>query len=379
MTMQSSNLLLALRELPGGDSGQSRSFRDYITSIVNMDRAMYAAEFAAGASGGMWAIFDSVNVDDRLLEAYETRWPDMSEESSLYDKVREMTESGELSEHNNWLYWGLKGKLAEFEAEDLLESRGFTEVEFPATEVNPGWDIKAIHPEGQEVLISVKTGVSNSQNENVVEALQETDYLFAVGTELHVRISEEFSESAPELVERLIDIGPDFSLVDGITDGLDTLSSNLGIDVPDGVGDIIPYAGAIIAGARLVHSVLMTEKEFKAADRTTRNKIQVVQSLTLMSRIGITTTLATAGGMGGGALGSAVPGVGNLVGGVGGSLVGAGMGMYLNRHLQPHMLNLALNITGLTNDDLFYYKNKPRIDNVALSYQAQARALAAPA
>ena len=52
---------------------------------------------------------------------------------------------------------------------------------------------------------------------------------------------------------------------------------------------------------------------------------------------------------------------------------------YLSRHLQPHMLNLALNITGLTNDDLFYYKNKPRIDDVALSYQAQARALASPA
>ncbi len=380
MTMQSSNLLPALRELPGGDeSDQRRSFHENITGIVNMDRAMYAAEFAAGVSGGMWAIFDSVNVDDRLLEAYETRWPNMSEEGSLYDKVREMTESGELSDHNNWLYWGLKGKLAEFEAEDLLESRGFAEVQFAENEVNPGWDIKAIHPEGQEVLISIKTGVSNTQYENVVEALQETDYFFAVGTELHERISEEFSESAPELVERLIDIGSDYELVEGISDGLDTLSSNLGIDVPDGVGDIIPYAGAIIAGARLVHSVLKTEKEFKAADRTARNKIQVVQSLTLMSRIGITTTLATAGGAGGGALGSAVPGVGNLVGGIVGAVGGAGIGMYLNRHLQPHMLNLALNITGLSKDDLFYYKNKPRIDNVALNISQQARALAAPA
>lgn len=46
---------------------------------------------------------------------------------------------------------------------------------------------------------------------------------------------------------------------------------------------------------------------------------------------------------------------------------------------KPQMLNLALNVTGLTNDDLFYYKNKPRIDGVALSYQAQARALASPA
>ena len=75
-----------------------------------------------------------------------------------------------------------------------------------------------------------------------------------------------------------------------------------------------PYAGAIIAGARLIYGALKTEREFKAADRTTRNKIQVVQALPVMS---------------------------------------------LNWHLQPHMLTLTLNITGLTNDDLFYYKNKP--------------------
>ena len=51
--------------------------------------------------------------------------------------------------------------------------------------------------------------------------------------------------------------------------------------------------------------------------------------------------------------------------------------MYLNKHLQPHMLNLALDITGLTNDDLFYYKNKTRIDNVALNFRKTAGELAA--
>ena len=82
-------------------------------------------------------------------------------------------------------------------------------------------------------------------------------------------------------------------------------------------------------------------------------------------------------GMAGTAAGSAVPGVGNLIGGVAGSAVGGVTGMYLNKHLHPHMLNLALDITGLTNDDLFYYKNKPRIDAVALSFQRSARELAA--
>lgn len=101
-----------------------------------------------------------------------------------------------------------------------------------------------------------------------------------------------------------------------------------------------------------------------------------MQTLTLMSRFGISTVCAIGGGVGGGALGTALPGIGNLIGGIGGTIVGAGMGMYLNRHLQPHMLSLALNITGLNHNDLFYYKNKVRIDEVALAFQQTAVALA---
>ena len=133
----------------------------------------------------------------------------------------------------------------------------------------------------------------------------------------------------------------------------------------------------MITVGRLLVGALKTENQFKAADRTMKNKMQVVQALTLMSRMGVSSALATAGGIGGGAIGSAVPGVGNLVGGIAGTVTGAGMGVYLNRHLQPHMLNLALNITGLTNDDLFYFKNKTRIDGVSAGFQKTTRELAA--
>ena len=156
-----------------------------------------------------------------------------------------------------------------------------------------------------------------------------------------------------------------------------TLSNSMGLDMPDGVVDLVPYAGAVFAAPHLLASVLNTEKEFKAADCTTKNNIQVVQTLTLMSRMGITTVCAAGGGAAGGLAGSALPGIGNLIGGISGSIAGAGIGMYLNRHLQPRMLNLALDITGLTNDDLFYYKNKLRIDSVALSFQSTAKELAA--
>ena len=383
MTMRSLSLLPALRELPGDNTGH-RTFRDHITGLVNTDRTMYAAEFAAGASFGLWYIFEDrtllgmnvpftgINVDDTLAQAYELQYPGQAVDQSLHEQWQEMIERGPAA--MDGFTSGLKGKVAEFNAVEQLEQSGYTNVEIAPDPTQPIWDISAVGPDGQEVFIQVKTGGAEYAVE-VQNLMAETpDIQYAVSSEIYDKIAE----SSPDLIDQMINIGPDHLIVAGIDDGLNTLSSNLGIDIPDGVVDIVPYAGAILASARLIHSVLRTEKEFKAVDRTTRNKIQVVQTLTLMSRMGITTVLAAVGGAGGTAAGSVVPFLGNLVGGIVGTVAGAGMGMYLNRQLQPHMLNLALDITGLTNDDLFYYKNKPRIDQVAVTFRQTTAKLAAP-
>ena len=170
-------------------------------------------------------------------------------------------------------------------------------------------------------------------------------------------------------MDRLLDMGADWELVEGVEDGLGTLAANLGIDLPDSLTRILPCAAAIAAGARLIYGVIRTEREFREADRTTRNKIQVVQALTLMARMGITTVLSAAGASGGAAAGTAIPGVGNLVGSGVGAMGGGLMGMYLNRRLQPRMLQLGLGICGLEEDDLFYFKNKSRVERLALSFQ----------
>ena len=395
MTMQSSSLLPALLELPGGNDGTRQSFREIMTGLVSTDRAMYAAEFASAVSFGMWPIFDDINVDDSLAESYATRWPDMATDHSLHEKWQMLVESGQGTGESEWFYSGLKGQLAEFKVPDLLKQDGFTNIDFPRNEqgeINPtneGHDISAIAPDGQEVLIQVKTGESLSSSDFRNLMVENPDInIWAIGTEYHDK-AVRAAESVPDMVDRIImEIGPDHEVVDGITDGLTTLSANMGIDVPDGIVHIVPFAGAIFAGARLVYSVIKTEGEFRAVDRTAKNKIQVVQSLTLMSRMGINTVLSIAGGKGGalggtvaGTLaGTVVPGVGNAVGGtvggIGGGIVGAlvgwRMGRFLNQHLQPHMLDLALNITGLGHDDLFYYKNKVRIDEVAFSIRQTA-------
>ena len=386
MTMQSASLLPALRTLPSDQPAEKKPFRDIITDIVNMDSAMYAAEFASTVSAGLWFIFEDksvmgvnvpgtgINVDDNLTRAFDTRWPDLAADRTLHEQWQVLRDSGEGAGENEWFFNGMKGQLAEFEAQAQLEALGYTNVRLASAANQEGWDVSAIDANGQDVLIQVKTGTSYSAGDIQVLMEDNPEYLFALGAEIHEKVVDSGVETADRLVAVL---SPNYERVTGIRDGLDTLTANLGIDIPDGVVDIVPYAGAILAGARLVYSVLRTEREFKAADRTTRNKIQVVQALTIMSRMGVTTTLATVGGMAGGVAGTAVPGVGNLVGGIGGTVAGAGIGMYLNRHLEPHMLDLALGITGLTHDDMFYFKNKPRIDDLALNFRSTAGELAA--
>ena len=345
-----------------------------MTGLVGTDRGMFAAEFTSAVSASLWAVFDRVNVDDNLSRAYKTRWPDMADDHSLYEQWRSLAESGHGVGHNEWFFNGLKGQLAEFEAQELLEAKGFTNVKLAPIANQESWDISAISPAGRDVTISVKTGTSYSTGD--VQGLMEgnPDHLFALSAEIHQRVVESGMETGDRIVAV---ISPDYERVTGIQDGLEALSANMGIDIPDGVVDILPYALAITVSARLIYSALKTEREFKAADRSTKNKIQVVQTLTLMSKMGVTTVLTTAGAMGGAAAGSFVAGIGNVAASAGGMVIGAGVGMYLNKHLQPHMLDLALNITGLTRDDLFYYKNKQHIDDTAWTFQDRAARLAA--
>ena len=381
--MESTQNTQELQELPGDAYADDVTAEEIIGDLVETDAATHAAEAASEASLSMWPVFTGVNVDDKLQEAYELAYPNQAENHSLYEHWLELEARGEGS--TDGFISGLKGKLGELDAKEYLEERGFQNVELAADPNQPVWDISAIGENGEQVLFQVKTGAASYGSE-VVDAMQESPNLpFLLNTEIYNWVSANHPHLLGQADNFEAGAAAPYEYVESIEDGLTTLSDNMGIDVPDGAVGLLPYAGAVVAGARLIYSVVSTERKFSDADRSTRNKIQVVQTLTLMSRMGVSAVLAIAGGqagaVAGGALGSVVPGVGNAVGGIGGgisgSLAGVGVGMYLNRQLQPHMLNLALDITSLTEDDLFYYKNKRRIDEIGDSIQSTAIALAA--
>ncbi len=371
MTMNSLSLMPQLMELPKEPSHDQRSARDHLVALINTDSAMHAAEHVSATAAGFWTVFDSVNVDDGILKAYEAQYPNLAGEHSLHEQWLEMMARGEGS--MTGFISGIKGKVAEFSVADQLRDAGWTGVEVAPNPTQPVFDIVATPPGGGAAIPwQVKTGGAEYAGD-VTDAMAETpDVHFAVSSEIYDRISD----STPDAVNRLMDTGADWELVEGIQDGLGTLTDNLGIDVPDSLAQILPYASAVAAGARLIYSVIRTEREFSEIDRTTRNKIQVVQTLVLMARMGITTVLSAAGATGGAAAGSAVPGAGNLIGSGVGALGGSLMGMYLNRHLQPCMLHLGLDICGLEEDDLFYFKNRSRVDRLAITFRLTADQLA---
>ena len=76
MTMRSTDLLPALRELPTIESTQRLSFRDMMSGLVGTDRAMYAAEFASAVSA--WHVGPSSTASTwmtTLAKAYKAQYP----------------------------------------------------------------------------------------------------------------------------------------------------------------------------------------------------------------------------------------------------------------------------------------------------------------
>ena len=231
MTMQSSNLLPALQELPGGEPCQYRGFREIITSLVNTDRAMSAAEFASAVSVGMWPVFGNAILstnfpgteinDPYLQDAYE-RTDLFDPDVNVVERWRQAQAEGgnALTEFES----KLKGVVAEFNARDQLNQQGY-DLELADDHYQKGWDLHGTDPDGEYIQIQVKAGDSAAQIDKTVNAMQETDYPFAVSSDIH----EGISEKAPELVDRIVaDISSNFHLVESMEDGLETLSDAFG-------------------------------------------------------------------------------------------------------------------------------------------------------
>jgi hypothetical protein len=147
-----------------------------------------------------------------------------------------------------------------------------------------------------------------------------------------------------------------------VEDDFRVLSENLGIDVPDKPGDLLPYLGEHVTGIRLLLDIIAVERDLRGADLTDRQRVHALRALSILSRFGASAVLVQVGG----AAGSVLPGPGSVLGFVIGASAAAG----LNRHLKPRYLAVAMRLAGVSEDDLFYFKNKAAIDKIGASLSA---------
>ena len=363
--MQSLFLLAELRKLPPAEGVAALDHDETVARIQGMDRNHFSIEVSQATEEALEALFDAQNVPDVLNEAFGKVFSSVAESNLLHERYQEMMERGSGSVTG--FVSNLKGKVAELKVESILEERNPSyDFELAESPTQPGWDLMGTSPDAPDIFVQVKVGGQGYADE-VVDAMQDhPNFDFAVSSEIYDAIEE----SHPELLGRLIEIGPAAELIESLKDGLDKLASNFGVDVPDGLGDALPYVAEVVLGIKLIWGMVKTERELRGVDLTDRSRVHGIRTLALASRFGINQVCMWAGISGGTAAGSVVPGVGNIAGGLTGGLAGIGGGMMLNRLLQPRIEEVAMKLISGDADNMFYLMNKVEVDQVGDSLAA---------
>ena len=292
--MQSLSLLAELRKLPQAEDVTSLDHDETVARIRGMDRNHFSIEVSQATEEALEALFDARNVSDVLNDAFGIAFSKVAENNSLHERYQEMMERGSGSVTP--FVSNLKGKVAELKVESILEERnpGY-DFKLAGNPAQPGWDLRGTSPDGPDILVQVKVG-GQGYGDQVVGAMQEhANFDFLVSSEVYGSIEE----SHPELLGRLVDIGPAAELTESVKDGLDKLASNLGVDVPDGLGDALPHVAEVVLGIKLIWEMVKTERELGGVDLTDRSRVHGIRALVLASRFGINQVCMWAGSAGG--------------------------------------------------------------------------------
>ena len=370
MGMQSLALLPKLQKLPAAEGAAALGHDEAVTRLRAMDRDHFAIEVSQATEETLEALFDWRNVPDEtvddLNEAFTRAFSNLAEQGkSVHERFSESSARGLAAETG--FVSNLKGKVAELKAEDILEDRnpGYN-FELAVSPTQPGWDLIGTSPDGPPIYAQVKFGAETYADDTLEAMREHPNYPFAVSSEIY----QDIAESHPELLGRLVDIGPAAELAESVKDGLGTLAANYGVDVPDSIGEALPLVGEVVLGLKLIWSIVKTERELSDVELTDRSRIHGVRVLALVSRFGINQVCMLAGAAGGAAAGIVTPGVGNVAGVLAGSMAGIGGGMMLNRRLQPRIEEVAMKLVGGDADDVFYLMNRVEIDRLGESLAA---------
>jgi|AntRauTorcE11897_2_1112592.scaffolds.fasta_scaffold18750_2 hypothetical protein len=362
--MKSISYLEDLEKLPNNSDYSDFGIEEIIGKSHDMSSDFFSIEVAAGTEEVFSTLFDQRNIPDSLQEAYSLSMTDKSSVMSLYQNYLEKQELGQ--ESVNGLISNIKGKIFELNIESKLENEypGF-DFEIAKNPNQPIWDLKGINSNGEEILVQAKMGGENYASDVLERMNEDPNVLFSVSKEIKERILE----SNPELADRLVTSNLKSSeFTEDVKSQLEALAQNEGIDIPDEIGDILPYVTEIVLGIRLLVDIVKVERDFSKIQLDDRSRIHALKALILFSRFGISITLTTVGGLAGTAIN---PGIGTGLGAISGAILSG----YLNKKLKPHILEIAEKLTKVDDNEMFYLKNKSFIDSLGKSFYLIAQGI----
>ena len=349
------------------DDKKSYSTSEYAQLLNKLDLDQKYISRVIASEHAFTSFYEYGNVPDELHEAYSLAMENVSKEFSLYERYQYNLDKGEDSA--NGFVNTINAKKAEINFRDTqLENvqetfpeLGVEKLELALVSNHDGPDVRGFDSEGNMVFeVQVKTGYMDNP-EKVFDAMKEdSDTLFAVSSELKDKIIKNY----PEYSDRIFE-GFEPSHVEALKDtqeGLDILATNYGIDLPDNIEEAVPYIGEIFLVYKLLKAFNKTEKDFKASTMLDeKKKLNALKTILVVNKFGFASTMAIVGAN----LGQFGGWAAALVGSAGGALAGG----YLSKKAEPMLLRFSLKILELTKDDLFYYKNKSTVDNIAFQFK----------
>lgn len=361
-----------LDALPISELGVSS---DWQAALLHIDSQRFGFEVSQALEDVAEVLFDWRNVDDATREQMMLAWKDAFREKATEMDLHDAFQAAAAKGPENALGFlnALKGKMAEYEINDRLgeffPNETGLEFQISASPIQEVFDHFAVTQGNVEILVQTKMKVAAAAGDVIDRMESAPEVFFAVSTELFDKLTSQ----RPDLVEHLLDSGiENASFTANARENLELLAGNEGLDVPDSLGELLPYLTEVVLTIRLIVDTVKVEKDLARFSRGTKSRMQALRALLLLQRFGVSVLLVGGGGAAGGAagtaIGSVVPGLGNAAGAAAGSVAGSVAGAVLagqvNKLVKPHVLEFALQVTGVGRDDLFYFQNKRLIDDL---------------
>lgn len=193
------------------------------------------------------------------------------------------------------------------------------------------------------------------------------DILDNLKAEVEIRFEDQIND-----LEEILETS--FIFIEDSVDQIEELLESVGEYVPD-LLEGIPLVSELLLGVRLLSEIKNVNDDFKELSSDKKARINAVKVLVFCSKNSVNVVMgfigSTAGAAAGGAIGTVAPGPGNIIGGAVGGTIGTIGGLvsakHINKFLLPHSTEISYKLLNLKKEDLFYYKNKNKIDLIGLN------------